>query len=156
MKIATFLRKSLEVMGEFHIFATFKLYRGMKSQVSQPAIFVPTYFSVKQYGCTVSGSSNGPGALRYRLEQRVVQLFLYVQNYIVMNQTMRLGQVVRPSVLSNVERTVKNWKTWWNARSESMSEMIGEDCSHGEVVVTNLVFTAGVVAVAIVGTMFGG
>ena len=37
-----------------------------------------------------------------------------------------------------------------------MSEMIGEDCTHGEVVVTHLVFTVGVMAVAIAGTMIGG
>lgn len=37
-----------------------------------------------------------------------------------------------------------------------MSEMIGEDCTHGEVVLTNLVFTAGMMAVAILGTMIGG
>ena len=37
-----------------------------------------------------------------------------------------------------------------------MSEMIGEDCTHGEVVLTHLVFTVGVMAVAIVGTMIGG
>lgn len=72
-----------------------------------------------------------------------------------MQQTIQLGQV-QPSVLSKAGRTVKNWRAWWSAKSETMSEMIGEDCSHGEVVVTNLVFTAGVVAVAIVGTMFGG
>lgn len=34
--------------------------------------------------------------------------------------------------------------------------MIGEDCTHGEVVLTNLVFTAGMMAVAILGTMIGG
>ena len=72
-----------------------------------------------------------------------------------MNQTIQLGQI-RPSVLSNVGRTVKNWKVWWSAKSETMSEMIGEDCTHGEVVVTNLVFIIGVMAVAIAGTMIGG
>lgn len=34
--------------------------------------------------------------------------------------------------------------------------MIGEDCTHGEVVVTNLVFTVGVMAVAIASTLTGG
>ena len=155
LNFASFLRKSLEVMGEFPIFATSKLYSGQNAAGDEPAIFVPAYFSVNQYGCTVSESSNGPGALLYRLRQRVVQLF-YVLKYIVMNQTMRMGQAVQPPVLSSVERTVKNLKAWWNARCESMSEMIGEDCTHGEVVVTNLVFTAGVVAAAIAGTMFGG
>ena len=72
-----------------------------------------------------------------------------------MQQTIQLGQV-RPSVLSNAGRTVKNWRAWWCAKSEAMSEMIGEDCTHGEVVVTHLVFTVGVMAVAIAGTMIGG
>lgn len=47
-------------------------------------------------------------------------------------------------------------REWWLAKSESMSEMIGEECTHGEVIMTNLVFTAGVVAVAILGIIFGG
>jgi hypothetical protein len=72
-----------------------------------------------------------------------------------MQQTIQLGQV-QPSVLSKAGRTVKNWRAWWNAKSETMSEMIGEDCTHGEVVLTNLVFTAGMMAVAILGTMIGG
>lgn len=72
-----------------------------------------------------------------------------------MQQTIQLGQV-QPSVLSNAERTVKNWRAWWSAKSETMSEMIGEDCTHGEVVVTHLVFTIGVMAVAIAGTLIGG
>ena len=72
-----------------------------------------------------------------------------------MQQTIQIGQV-QPSVLSNAERTVKNWRAWWSAKSVSMSEMIGEDCTHGEVVLTNLVFTAGMMAVAILGAMIGG
>ena len=47
-------------------------------------------------------------------------------------------------------------REWWYAKSEVMSEMIGEECTHGEVIMTNLLFTAGVMAVAIAGTMFGG
>lgn len=50
---------------------------------------------------------------------------------------------------------VISFREWWNAKSESFSEMIGEECSHKEVVMTHLVFTAGVVAMAIVGTFFG-
>lgn len=153
-KIITFLRKNLEDMGEFPIFATFKLSGGSKSQVSQPAIFMPVLYR-NHTTVTASEGGNTPGALLDRLEQRVVRSFIYVQIMSSMNQTIQLGQV-RPSVLSNVGRTVKNWKVWWSAKSEAMSEMIGEDCTHGEVVVTNLVFTIGVMAVAIAGTMIGG
>ena len=80
-----------------------------------------------------------------------------------MQQTIQIGQV-QPSVLSKAGRTVKNWReelshnlvTWLATKNETMSEMIGEDCTHGEVVVTNLVFTIGVMVVAIAGTMIGG
>ena len=145
----------LQVMGKFPIFASFKLNRDRKSQVSQPAIFVSVISLIQLYGCTVSGTSNGPGALRLRLEQRVVRPFLYVLKLIVMNQTVSLGDV-RPSVLSMMERIVKNCKAWWHAKSELMSDLTGEVCTHGEVVLTNLCFTAGVVAVAVAGTIFGG
>ena len=153
-KIITFWGKSLEDMGEFPIFATFKLSGGSKSQVSQPAIFMPTLYR-NHTTVTASEGGNTPGALLERLEQRVVRSFIYVQNFSSMQQTIQLGQV-QPTVLSNAERTVKNWRAWWSAKSETMSEMIGEDCTHGEVVVTNLVFTIGVMAVAIAGTMIGG
>ena len=72
-----------------------------------------------------------------------------------MNQTVSLGDV-RPSVLSMMEGIVKNCKAWWHAKSELMSDLTGEVCTHGEVVLTNLCFTAGVVAVAVAGTIFGG
>lgn len=145
----------LQVMGKFPIFAMFKLKSDRKSQVSQPAIFVSVTSLIQLYGCTVSGTSNGPGASLLRLEQRVVRPFFYVQNLKVMNQTVSLGEV-RPSVLSMMEGIVKNCKAWWHAKSELMSDLTGEVCTHGEVVLTNLCFTAGVVAVAVAGTIFGG
>lgn len=138
-KIAIFFKKNLLGMDIIPIFATSKLSSGQNAAGEQPAIFVPAYFPVKQYGCTVSGSSNGPGASLERLRQRVVQLF-YVLKFQVMNQTMRLGQVVRPSILSSVERIVKNWKTWLNARSKTFSAICGEEFTHKQVVIAHAAF----------------
>ena len=45
---------------------------------------------------------------------------------------------------------------WWNAKSVSFSQFTGEQVSHGEVVVTNLVFFAGVAAMILAGVIFGG
>ena len=74
-KIITFLRKNLEDMGEFPIFATFKLISGSKSQVSQPAIFMPVLYR-NDTTVTASEGGNTPGALLIRLEQRVVRSFI--------------------------------------------------------------------------------
>ena len=61
---------------------------------------------------------------------------------------------MKQAVISSNAQLAVALREWWHAKSESMSEMIGEDCTHGEVVMTSLVFTAGMVAVAILGTMF--
>ena len=61
---------------------------------------------------------------------------------------------MKQAVISSNAQLAVALREWWHAKSESMREMIGEDCTHGEVVMTNLVFTAGMVAVAILGTMF--
>ena len=150
-----FSGKNLQVMGKFPIFAMFKFCSGSKSQVSQPAIFVSALFINRDMTVTASGARNVPGVLLQRLEQRVVRSFIYVQNFVVMNQTVSLGEV-RPSVLSMMEGIVKNCKAWWHAKSELMSDLTGEVCTHGEVVLTNLCFTAGVMAVAVAGTIFRG
>lgn len=63
---------------------------------------------------------------------------------------------MKQAVISSNAQLAVALREWWHAKSESMSEMIGEDCTHGEVVVTHLVFTVGVMAVAIAGTMIGG
>ena len=153
-EIITFSRKNLHGMDIIPIFATSKIRSGSKSQVSQPAIFMPTLYR-NHTTVTASEGGNTSGVPLLRLRQRVVRSFIYVLKSEAMNQTIQLGQV-RPSVLSIAERTVKNSKLWWSAKSETMSKMIGEDCTHGEVVVTNLVFTIGVVAAAIAGAMIGG
>lgn len=45
---------------------------------------------------------------------------------------------------------------WWNAKSRSFSLISGDRVTHGEVVRTNLVLTAGFLAVAIVCGIIGG
>jgi len=62
---------------------------------------------------------------------------------------------MKERVMDSSAQLVFAAKMWWNAKSERMSEMIGEDCTHSEVVLTDLVFTVGVMAVAVLGTMFG-
>jgi len=47
-------------------------------------------------------------------------------------------------------------REWWHAKSVSFSQFTGEQVSHGEVVVTNLVFSAGVAAMILAGVIFGG
>lgn len=55
-----------------------------------------------------------------------------------MQQTIQIGQVVQPSMLSSVGSIVKNCKAWWNARSESFTALCatdeGEVFTHGSVV----------------------
>jgi len=162
-KIITFLRKSLEDMGEFPIFATFKLIRGSKSQVSQPAIFMPVLYR-NDTTVTASGAGNSPGVLRIRLEQRVVRSFIYVQNLIRMNQTIQMGQAVRPSVLSSAERTVKNWReelsrnlvTWLETRNEWFSAFTGETVTNKHVALAHLYMVALTGALLVAGWLEGG
>lgn len=153
------VRKKIDIflqdMGKLPIFASFKLTGDRKSQVSQPAIFMSASYYDNNTTATASGARNVPGVQLVRLEQRVVRSLFYVLILQVMNQTIQIGRV-RPSVLSIVEGTVKNCRAWWHAKSELMSDLTGEVCTHGEVVLTNLCFTAGVVAVAVAGTIFGG
>jgi len=71
------------------------------------------------------------------------------ETYSNMENVIQIGQVVQPSVLSEVERTVKNLKAWLNAKSPSFSALAGEDVSHADVVKAHLylfiVFVIGVV-----------
>ena len=74
-------------------------------------------------------------------------------------QTMNIGQVVQPAVLSNLETTTKNLKQWWNARSESFSLLAGESFTHGQVIIANACLLLGLIAmmgaVALVSHIFG-
>ena len=161
-KIITFLGKSLEDMGEFPIFATFKLSGGSKSQVSQPAIFMPVLYR-NHTTVTASEGGNTPGALLDRLEQRVVRSFIYVQIMSSMNQTIQLGQV-RPSVLSNVERTVKNWivelshklAAWLMTRNGWFSALTQEEVTNKHVILAHLYMVALVGAMILAGWLEGG
>jgi len=73
-----------------------------------------------------------------------------------MQKTIQLGQV-RPSVLSNVARTVKNLETWWNATSETFTRLCatdeGEVFTHGEVVKAHLVLAAVLMLIGIGGAL---
>lgn len=66
-----------------------------------------------------------------------------------MQNVIQIGQVVQPSVLSEVERTVKNSKAWLSAKSPSFSALTGENVSRIDVVKAHfylfIVFVIGVV-----------
>ena len=66
-----------------------------------------------------------------------------------MENVIQIGQVVQPTILSEVERTVKNLKAWLSAKSPSFSALAGEDVSRADVVKAHLylfiVFVIGVV-----------
>jgi len=87
-----------------------------------------------------------PGTKRYNRAGRVPCIAKHNSN---MNNVIQIGQVVQPSVLSNVERTVKNLKAWLSAKSPSFSALAGEDVSRADVVKAHLylfiVFVIGVV-----------
>jgi hypothetical protein len=55
-----------------------------------------------------------------------------------MQQVIQIGQAVQPSILSEVERTVKNLKGWLRAKSASFSAIAGEDVSRLDVVKAHL------------------
>lgn len=73
-----------------------------------------------------------------------------------MQKAIEIGQV-RPSVLTNVERTVKNLKVWWNATSETFTRLCatdeGEVFTHGEVVKAHLVLAAVLMLIGIGGAL---
>lgn len=66
-----------------------------------------------------------------------------------MNNVIQIGQVVQPTVLSSVERIVKNLSAWLGANSPSFSALAGENVSRADVVKAHLylfiVFVIGVV-----------
>ena len=64
--------------------------------------------------------------------------------------------MVQPSVLSRVERIVKNLKAWWNARSETFTALCGTEgdvFTHGDVVKTHLWLAVVVILIGIGGTL---
>ena len=104
--------------------------------------------------CTVSDSGNAPEVSRFEPCQHVVQ-FLFDKISNRMNQTINLGQV-QPSVLSSVERIVKNFETWWNSISVTFTRLCatdeGESFTHGEVVKAHL-YAAVVILIGIGGAL---
>jgi hypothetical protein len=74
-----------------------------------------------------------------------------------MQQTMQIGQVIQPSVLSRTESAVKNLKAWWSARSETFTALCatekGEAFSHGDVVKAHLWLAAVLILIGIGGAL---
>ena len=74
-----------------------------------------------------------------------------------MQQTMRIGQVVQPSVLSRMESAVKNLKVWWNTTSKSFTALCatekGEVFTHGDVVKAHLWFAVVLILIGIGGAL---
>lgn len=74
-----------------------------------------------------------------------------------MQQTIQIGQVVQPSVLSSVGSIVKNCKAWWNARSKSFTALCatdeGEVFTHGDVVKAHLTLAAVIILIGIGGAL---
>lgn len=80
-----------------------------------------------------------------------------------MNQTIQLGQV-RPSVLSNAGRTVKNWSKelgrnlvkWLATRNEPFTAIAGEKVTNKHVLLAHLYMVALVVVMMVAGWLEGG
>lgn len=74
-----------------------------------------------------------------------------------MQQTIQIGQVVQPSMLSSVGNIVKNLKVWWNARSKSFTALCatdeGEVFTHGDVVKAHLALAAVIILIGIGGAL---
>ena len=80
-----------------------------------------------------------------------------------MQQTIQLGQV-QPSVLSNAERTVKNWReelshnlvTWLATKNEWFSAFTGEKVTNKHVTLAHLYMVALTGALLLAGWLEGG
>ena len=80
-----------------------------------------------------------------------------------MQQTIQLGQV-QPSVLSNAERTVKNWReelshnlvTWLATKNEWFSAFTGEEVTNKHVALAHLYMVALVGVLLLAGWLEGG
>ena len=75
-----------------------------------------------------------------------------------MQQTIQIGQV-QPSVLSRVERTVKNLKVWWQSTSETFTALCGTEgdvFTHGDVVKAHLYLAAFIFLLGVAGWLEGG
>lgn len=72
-----------------------------------------------------------------------------------MQTVMEFGQV-QPSMLPNAESIVKNWKAWWNARSETFTVLCsteGDVFTHGDVVKAHLWLIAVLTIIGIGGVL---
>lgn len=116
-KSTKFYNKNLENCKEITNFATSKLKSGTIAAGFTSGVFCATTFRKQYNGCTVSGTSNGPGALLLRLRQHVVRPFFNVLKLRVMNQTIQCGHV-HPLVISKMETTIKNLREKFNRKVE--------------------------------------
>ena len=77
-----------------------------------------------------------------------------------MQETMQLGQVVQPSILSSVEGFVKNFRqslsAWWAAPNQWFSAFTGEQVCNRHVVLAHLYMVALVVAMIVASWLEGG
>ena len=72
-----------------------------------------------------------------------------------MQTTMEFGQV-QPMVLSKMESIVKNWKAWWNAKSQTFTALCGTEgdvFTHGDVVKAHLWLAAVLTLIGIGGAL---
>lgn len=73
-----------------------------------------------------------------------------------MQQTINVGQV-QPSILSMVERIVKNSKAWWQSTSETFTALCatekGDVFTHGDVVKAHLYLAAVLILIGIGGAL---
>ena len=76
-----------------------------------------------------------------------------------MQQTIQLGQVAQPSVLSQVGAAVKSLKAWLSAKSETFTALCGTEgdvFTHGDVVKAHLYLVALFILMCVAGWLEGG
>ena len=76
-----------------------------------------------------------------------------------MQQTIQLGQVAQPSVLSQVGAAVKSLKAWLSAKSETFTALCGTEgdvFTHGDVVKAHLGVLLFLLILGVAGWLEGG
>ena len=76
-----------------------------------------------------------------------------------MQQTIQLGQVAQPSVLSQVGAAVKSLKAWLSAKSETFTALCGTEgdvFTHGDVVKAHLGVLLFILILGVAGWLEGG
>lgn len=153
-KISTFFKENLLGMDIIPIFATSKFKVRYDAAGSEPAFFVPSYLGSKT--TAPCRPAETPRRSRTLSLDNTSCSFFMSKYQSVMNQTIRLGQVVQPSMLSRVESIVKNCKEWLSARSKTFSALCGEDFTHKEVLLANAACVLLIVACGVAEWLEGG